>query len=118
MVSLMNLRNKSTKMNYTYNQFPEVENEIKEIVETGFFSDVIQGLSAQPKYLQSKYFYDQNGDELFQDIMKSPEYYPTNCELEIFAEQCDALAGAVRFAGSDFDLVELAAGDATKTIFL
>jgi L-histidine N-alpha-methyltransferase len=105
-------------MNYTDNQFPEVVNVTKEIAETIFFKDVIEGLSAQQKYLQSKYFYDQTGDALFQEIMRSPEYYPSDCEMEIFAEQHSALARAIRCGGNNFDLIELGAGDATKTNFL
>ncbi len=105
-------------MNYTNPRFPEVEQKTKEIAETAFFKDVIEGLSAQPKYLQSKYFYDQAGDALFQEIMRSPEYYPSYCELEIFAEQTSALAAAIRCGGNNFDLIELGAGDATKTCIL
>ena len=44
-----------------------------------FYDDVVTGLSASPKYLNSKYFYDANGDKLFQDLMNCEEYYPTNC---------------------------------------
>jgi L-histidine N-alpha-methyltransferase len=40
-------------------------------------------MSSIPKYIPSKYFYDKRGDELFQEIMKLPEYYPTNAEIEI-----------------------------------
>ena len=106
------------KMNYTASQFPEVEKESREIAESAFLKDVIEGLSAQPKYLQSKYFYDEAGDALFQEIMRSPEYYPSSCEMEIFAEQTGALAGAISCGGNNFDLIELGAGDATKTSFL
>ena len=50
--------------------------------------DVIyMDLRATPKRLNSKYFYDANGDKLFQDLMACPEYYPTKCELEIFSEK-------------------------------
>jgi dimethylhistidine N-methyltransferase len=105
-------------MNYTTTQFPEVQNVNKVIAETTFFKDVIEGLSAQPKYLHSKYFYDQTGDAIFQQIMRSPEYYPSDCEMEIFAEQSGALARAIMCGGNDFDLIELGAGDATKTNFL
>ncbi len=45
-----------------------------------FLEDVIKGLSAKEKYLESKYFYDAKGDVLFQKIMACPEYYPTRCE--------------------------------------
>lgn len=105
-------------MNYPDTQFPEVEKTAREIAESAFFKDVIEGLSAQHKYLQSKYFYDEEGDLLFQEIMRSPEYYPSSCEMEIFIEQCEALATAMLCGNNDFDLVELGAGDAIKTYFL
>lgn len=76
------------------------------------------GLQASPKYMQSKYFYDTAGDKLFQDIMNCEEYYPTNCELEIFAEQTADLADAILVGGDGFDLIELGAGDATKSSYL
>ncbi|MFD1257246.1 L-histidine N(alpha)-methyltransferase [Mucilaginibacter terrae] len=83
-----------------------------------FFEDVMAGLTASPKYLEAKYFYDAAGDELFQEIMNAPEYYPTNCELEIFTEQTEALAQAIMADGSPFDLIELGAGDAMKSAHL
>ena len=52
-----------------------------------FFHDVLKGLSAPAKYLDSKYFYDKEGDRLFEQIMECEEYYLTNCELEIFSQQ-------------------------------
>src|SRR5882672_8595032 len=87
-------------------------------LENAFYKDVIRGLSATPKYLQSKYFYDAAGDRLFQDIMDSPEYYPTDCESEIFSRQTAGLAKAVIAGGDSFDLIELGAGDATKSLHL
>ena len=105
-------------MDYTIPQLPEVEKATKENTEAAFFKNVIEGLSSQPKFLQSKYFYDQAGDALFQEIMRSPEYYPSDCEMEIFAGQCSELARKITGDGNDFDLIELGAGDATKTNFL
>ncbi len=52
-----------------------------------FYHEVINGLRAENKYLSSKYFYDETGDKLFQQIMASPEYYPTRCEMEILQHQ-------------------------------
>jgi uncharacterized SAM-dependent methyltransferase len=49
-----------------------------------FYNDVMEGLSQFPKRLPSKYFYDAVGDKLFQQIMHSPDYYVTRCELIIF----------------------------------
>jgi L-histidine Nalpha-methyltransferase len=83
-----------------------------------FYDDVITGLSAAPKYLNSKYFYDANGDKLFQDLMNCEEYYPTKCELEIFAEKTADICKAIIGDGDEFDLIELGAGDATKSSFL
>lgn len=83
-----------------------------------FYDDVVCGLSSSPKFLSSMYFYDAIGDKLFQDLMACEEYYPTNCEMEIFSEKtaeiCDALMGD----GDAFDLIELGAGDATKSTYL
>jgi len=83
-----------------------------------FYRDVVNGLSAYPKRLDAKYFYDAEGNLLFQRIMHSPEYYPTKCEMEIFVEQKSIIAAAVTLAGGAFDLIELGAGDATKSIHL
>src|SRR5471030_1162229 len=80
-----------------------------------FYTDVITGLNATPKYLNSKYFYDAVGDKLFQDLMNCEEYYPTNCELEIFSEQTDDVCNAIMGDGDAFDLIELGAGDAMKS---
>jgi L-histidine Nalpha-methyltransferase len=83
-----------------------------------FCDDILAGLKASPKFLQAKYFYDDRGDELFQAIMNSPEYYPTQCEMEIFTRQTHALAQALTADGGAFDLIELGAGDATKSVHL
>ena len=83
-----------------------------------FLEDVINGLSAREKYLQSKYFYDVKGDALFKDIMGSKEYYPTACEMEIFTKKTSELAALLTQQNTEFDIVELGAGDATKSIHL
>jgi dimethylhistidine N-methyltransferase len=83
-----------------------------------FLEDVITGLSAREKYLQSKYFYDLKGDELFQQIMGSKEYYPTDCEMEIFTQKTGELVTLLMQKNTEFDVVELGAGDATKSIHL
>ncbi|WP_448700954.1 L-histidine N(alpha)-methyltransferase [Mucilaginibacter sp. AW1-3] len=91
----------------------------KHLAAKQFSEDVLQGLAATPKRLDSKYFYDTTGDGLFQDIMNCPEYYLTNCELEIFSEQTGALANFISADNDEpFDLIELGAGDALKSSFL
>jgi dimethylhistidine N-methyltransferase len=83
-----------------------------------FYLDVIQGLTQVPKKLSSKYFYDKNGDSLFQAIMMSPDYYLTRCEMEIFACHTHALAESVTSNGMDFELIELGPGNCAKSIHL
>lgn len=81
--------------------------------ETAFARDVLHGLSQTPKQLSSMYFYDERGDQLFQDIMHMPEYYLMNCELEIFEQQKAAILEAIGL--EHFHLLELGAGDGYKT---
>lgn len=83
-----------------------------------FLNEVLQDLSSSPKTLNSKYFYDEKGDKLFQEIMDCPEYYPTTCEMEIFKERTKELALTLKNGFNTFDLVELGAGDATKSSYL
>ena len=83
-----------------------------------FYNEVIDGLRAENKYLSSKYFYDETGDKLFQQIMACPEYYPTRCEMEILQHQSAEMADLFTEYSPTFDLVELGPGDATKSWFL
>lgn len=83
-----------------------------------FLQEVLAGLNSSPKHLSSKYFYDAAGDKLFQQIMASEEYYPTKCEMEIFSEQTADLASTLKNGFTDFDLIEMGAGDATKSSYL
>lgn len=80
--------------------------------------DVDQGLSSNPKFLKSKYFYDANGSRIFQEIMHMPEYYLTNCEEEIFRSQKQEIFKAFSNPGIEFEVVELGAGDGLKTKIL
>src|SRR5260370_37509708 len=77
--------------------------------------DVRQGLSAERKRLPAKLFYDAEGSRLFDAITRTPEYYPTRTERAIL--QANA-AEIVRQAGDNLDLVELGAGNASKTSIL
>ncbi len=83
-----------------------------------FRSDVLQGLSGHLKKLSSKYFYDKTGDRLFQEIMAMPEYYLTNCELDIFQNKTEEISKAFSNINESFDLIELGAGDAMKSSYL
>lgn len=83
-----------------------------------FYDDVVRGLTSEPKYLESKYFYDAEGDRLFQQIMNCDEYYLTNCEMEIFTQQTAEITQCMMEGDQPFDLIELGAGDATKSSHL
>ena len=83
-----------------------------------FGRDVETGLSSQPKFLSSQYFYDSNGDELFREIMKLPEYYLTRCEFEIIEFNKNKILKHCQQNGYEFDLIELGAGDGFKTKIL
>ena len=98
---------------------PVTQNHHDQAVVSQFLTDVIKGLTSTPKKLDSKYFYDAIGDQLFQDLMNCAEYYPTDCELDIFANQTANLAKAIMGDGTEaFDLIELGAGDAMKSTYL
>ncbi|MFT6997283.1 MAG: L-histidine N-alpha-methyltransferase [Cryomorphaceae bacterium] len=84
----------------------------------GLAEDVAAGLSSENKFLLSKYFYDADGDDLFQQIMKMPEYYLTDCEYEIFSTRGADILKAFSKGSRPFDLLEFGAGDATKTRIL
>ena len=83
-----------------------------------FLGDVLNGLTKTPKFLQSKYFYDKKGDALFQQIMGLPEYYLTRCEMDIFKNRTKDLAEVLLSGHTAFDLIELGAGDASKSVYL
>ncbi|HEX5609917.1 MAG TPA: L-histidine N(alpha)-methyltransferase [Solirubrobacterales bacterium] len=74
--------------------------------------DVRAGLCAYPKELAPKYFYDDRGSILFEQITELPEYYPTRAEREILAGRSPEILAA---AGSPATLVELGSGSAAKT---
>jgi L-histidine Nalpha-methyltransferase len=74
--------------------------------------DVRDGLLAEPKELAPKYFYDERGSQLFEQITGLDEYYPTRAERSILAERSVEIIVA---AGSPRSLVELGSGSAAKT---
>ncbi|WP_432066066.1 L-histidine N(alpha)-methyltransferase [Streptomyces sp. C10-9-1] len=77
-------------------------------------ADVRRGLARTPKALPPKWFYDGRGSELFEEITRLPEYYPTRAEREILAER----AGEIAAATGARTLVELGSGSSEKTRFL
>jgi dimethylhistidine N-methyltransferase len=77
--------------------------------------EVSEGLSAHPKSLPPKLFYDAEGSRLFDQITETAEYYPTRTERSIFEQYAGDMAER---AGNNLTLVELGAGSARKTRLL
>jgi L-histidine N-alpha-methyltransferase len=73
--------------------------------------DVRQGLTKVPKELSPKYFYDERGSELFEEITQLPEYYLTRSERSLLEQRISEIVAAVH----PCSLVELGAGSANKT---
>lgn len=80
-----------------------------------FAADVYAGLTAEEKYLSSKYLYNKRGDEIFQQIMQMEEYYPTRAEYEIFEIHRSEMLDHFSENQVPFRLIEFGAGDGTKT---
>ena len=85
---------------------------------TQFAADVAKGLTDYPKHLSSKYFYDERGDKLFQDIMEMPEYYLTNSEFDILNACREEIVRHFAENSQNISLIELGAGDGKKTKIL
>lgn len=74
-------------------------------------ASIIEGLSAAPKRISSKYFYDEAGSKLFEDITRLPEYYPTATEIGILEANADEIAGLI---GPQASLIEFGSGSSLK----
>ncbi|MFB6612911.1 L-histidine N(alpha)-methyltransferase [Streptomyces sp. NPDC085524] len=79
--------------------------------ETALRTDVLSGLTGTPKVLPPKWFYDARGSELFEEITRLPEYYPTRAEREILLERAREIAAETGAR----TLVELGSGSSEKT---
>jgi dimethylhistidine N-methyltransferase len=83
--------------------------------DSPFARDVIDGLTRQPKQLSPKYFYDEAGSQLFEQITQLPEYYPTRTELDILRNRGAEIAAIIPKGAA---LVEFGAGATTKVRLL
>ena len=78
-----------------------------------FANDVEQGLTAKQKNLNPKYFYDDYGSKLFEQICTQPEYYHTRTEYEIIKDNVDTIIEI--YADSKISIIELGSGSSKKT---
>ncbi len=105
-------------------QFEEIENrlQIEHLLNAATLStsalteksDVIAGLTQKPKSIQARYFYNDYGSQLFEQICDLPEYYLTRTETGILQECAESIA---ELTGA-CELVELGSGSSTKTRIL
>ncbi len=80
-----------------------------------FADDVMAGVTAEPKRLPPKYFYDQRGSRLFEEITQLPEYYPTRTETAILQANAAEIA---KLIPADAAMVEFGAGSGAKARIL
>lgn len=78
-------------------------------------SEIVDGLSAAQKQISPKYFYDERGSQLFDEITRLPEYYLTNTELGIMR---DNIAEIDALVGKQASLIEFGSGSSLKTRIL
>ncbi|MFC5911216.1 L-histidine N(alpha)-methyltransferase [Streptacidiphilus monticola] len=83
-------------------------------LERALREDVQRGLAERPRWLPPKWFYDARGSELFEEITRLPEYYPTRAEQEILVRRAPEIADLSRAAS----LAELGSGSSRKTRLL
>ncbi len=84
----------------------EIRNYIAPAYQSDLASDIMAGMTAEQKYIPSRYFYDHRGSQLFEEICRLPEYYPTRLELSILRLACRELMASF----GEGDLVDLGPG--------
>jgi len=90
--------------------------EIRSIEADESFAEAIAaGLETRPRSLPCRFFYDERGSQLFEEITRLDEYYPTRVERSILARNAKAIAQSI---GPDPELLELGSGSAAKTRLL
>jgi len=84
-------------------------------VDKAFRADVLEGLAQDPKAVPARWFYDEEGSRLFEEITRLPEYYPTRAETEILAGRCSDFR---RLIAPGRAVVEFGSGSSVKTPLL
>ncbi len=89
-----------------------VKNAAQQIVPDDELDELIDGLRQPEKMISPKYFYDERGSQLFEEITRLPEYYPTETELGIMRDNVGEIAALV---GKQASLIEFGSGSSLKT---
>jgi len=77
--------------------------------------ELLNGLCAEEKYINPKFFYDEYGSQLFERIMQLPEYYPTRTEIALLNQHSEEIAATI---GKDKVLIEPGAGNCEKVQYI
>ena len=85
------------------------------IVQDAELDELLDGLRQPEMTISPKYFYDERGSQLFEEITRLPEYYPTETELSIMRDNIDEIAELV---GRQASLIEYGSGSSLKTRIL
>ena len=91
---------------------PEIEDGQASLADPQFRADVLAGLSRRPRAIPARWFYDRRGSELFEEITRLPEYYPTVTETALLEAIGDELSEMV---GPGRAVVEFGSGSSAKT---
>lgn len=86
-----------------------------QLQDSEFYKQVLNGLTSERKSLPSKYFYDETGSDLFEQICKLDEYYPTDSEVSIMEGEIEEISDVI---GPRVQLIELGSGSSMKTRIL
>lgn len=93
----------------------EIEDGQGSLADPAFRADVLNGLTARPRAIPARWFYDRRGSELFEDITQLPEYYPTRTETALLERVCPEVAREIGTGGA---VVEFGSGSSVKTPIL
>ena len=99
----------------TVQQALRIVDEDEAGIDQAFKRDVLKGLSEQQKAVPARWFYDERGSQLFEDITRLPEYYPTRAEKEILRAHSGDFRAAI---GPGRAVVEFGSGSSAKTPLL
>ncbi|WP_375391408.1 L-histidine N(alpha)-methyltransferase [uncultured Sphingomonas sp.] len=93
----------------------EAEDGLRSFADPQFRADVLAGLTARPRAIPARWFYDRRGSALFERITALPEYYPTRTEIGVLTACAPAVA---RLTGAARAVVEFGSGSSAKTPIL
>ncbi|MFO8067391.1 MAG: L-histidine N(alpha)-methyltransferase [Bacteroidales bacterium] len=92
----------------------EILDYLKQEADNDDIKEILTGLTAEKKYISSKFFYDAQGSKLFEEITQLDEYYPTRTEKSIIHEISPKIINSEK----NIDIIELGSGDCSKISIL